>query len=289
MFCKHRVVLSIDGCGFKGIIPLKILAYLHEMIQVSNADCDVTSYIDLFTSTSASSIFTGALMLKDQEGRSKYNPSDLLNFYVSKGERMFTNKIGVDAQNSIYPLSFVLDHFFGSVHLKDLRNHFLFYSYNQTNDSILTFSKLNDRYYDLALSKVMQACTVNGEIFPSFKMGNVSLVDASFMINNPALLSYNYMRLMYPTDQIVLISIGTKEEFTIASEYHTKVHSKLEEKTRVDKQLNYFRFEVEVPTILGNHISSENNELLLSLTQKYIDHNQTNFEELIKLMLLRVA
>lgn len=288
MFCKYRVVLSVDGCGFKGIIPLKILSYLHQMIQENNPDMDVTSYIDLFTSTSASSIFTGALMLKDKQGRTVYHPEDLLQFYLNKGERMFSEKIGVDAANSTYPLSFVLNHFFGSVYLKDLQNHFLFYSFNQIQESILTFSKFNDRFYNLPLSTVMQACTVDGVNFPPLKLGETSLIDASSHIKNPAFLGYNYMRLLYPKNQLVLISIGTKDQ-NLPNVHQQDVHHILLSKSKEDPFFKYFRYELELPSSLSNSESYENVDLLLKLTEKYIENNQVNFEELIKLVLLRVA
>ena len=81
MVCKYRVILSIDGGGLLGIIPLKILNYLHSSLTECDENLDVTSWVDVFSSTSASSIFTGALMLKDENNKSKYKPKDLLNFY----------------------------------------------------------------------------------------------------------------------------------------------------------------------------------------------------------------
>lgn len=295
MFCKHRVILSVDGCGFKGIIPLKIMSYLHESIQKMYPEIDVTSYVDLFTSTSASSIFTGALMIQDEEGRSKYTPNDLLNFYLNKGNRMFSKNVGLDAENSNYPLSFVLDHFFGPVRLKDFKHHYLFYSYNQTHDSIVTFSKNNDRYYNLSLSTVMQACTVDADNFPPLKLGSISLVDASFVIKNPAMLSYNYMRLLYPSDHIVLISIGFKNQSGVCNVLKTTVpqadvHQQLKEVQSTDPFLHYFRYEpelVDLPVDMDE--TSAMNQILLDLTDDYIVKNQDNFEELLKLMLIRAA
>ena len=36
MECKYRVILSIDGGGIRGVVPLKILTYIQE--QVSKLD-----------------------------------------------------------------------------------------------------------------------------------------------------------------------------------------------------------------------------------------------------------
>lgn len=285
MFCKYRVALSVDGCGFRGIVPLKILAYLHDKIRNENPEIDVTSYVDLFTSTSASSIFTGALMLKDQDGKTIYSPNDLLNFYLSKGERMFSKNIGLDAANSNYPLSFVLDYFFGNVRLKDLKNHFLFYSYNQTQDRLVTFSKMNDRFYDLPLSTVMRACTVDDATFPSVLLSDSSLVDACSFIKNPALHSYNYMKLLYPDDYIVLVSFG----FKCPKNNKQDVHEELLIRKEEDPLFYYFRYEPEVPEKINTDSHQQIINELLSVTEDYILKNNDQLDELLELILLKVS
>jgi uncharacterized protein len=295
MFCSHRIILSVDGCGFKGIVPLKILSYLHASLSKEFDEIDTSNYVDLFTSTSASSIFTGALMLKNEEGKSKYTPNDLLNFYLEKGDKMFSKNIGLDAENSIYPLSFVLDYFFGNVKLKDINNHFLFYSFDEIQNEIYTFSKMNDRLYNVSLSKIMNACTVDGTVFPPVSFGNSTFIDASFMLKNPSLLAYNYMKTLYPNENIILISIGFNVSDGVCNTkfqglHQIDAHQELLKITKEDKKLNYFRFEPILDEI--NNDSNEEiylNEKLLEITEKYIETNQTKFNQLLQLMLLRTA
>ncbi len=155
MMCKYRVILSIDGGGIKGVIPLRILDYLQQSLLEIDDDIDITSWVDVFSSTSASSIFTGALMLRDEKGKTIFKPNDLLNFYKKRGHQLFTPKTISDSTH--FPLKFVLNHFFGDIKTRNLKNHFLFYALNQAKNQLVPFSTMSSKYHDLSLGKVMRA------------------------------------------------------------------------------------------------------------------------------------
>lgn len=289
MFCKYRVILSIDGCGMQGIIPLRILDYLHKSMSSLDEDLDVPSWVDVFSAVSTSSIFTGALMLKDQRGRTKHTPAEILDFYMKRGEQVFTPNLGLDPENSMYPLSFVLDHFFGGVTLRDLRNHFLFIAYNQLLDEIYPFSNTMDRNYELPLSKVMAACSAKKGLYPPLKLFSAELVDAIPSFQNPALLAYQYARMLYATDPIILISIGGGQEAGSKLSQAREVHDELSTMNVIEDNLLYFRFEAEIKQSLNNLTQKELDAALIEITEDYIFQNQPRFMELLKLMAMRAA
>lgn len=104
MVCKYRIVLSVDGAGIRSLIPLKILDYLHQSIIHLDDEIDVTSWVDVFTSVSASSIFTGALMLKDENNRTKHTPKQILEFYRKRGTQIFSQNIGLNPESSRFQI-----------------------------------------------------------------------------------------------------------------------------------------------------------------------------------------
>ncbi|MES2589648.1 MAG: patatin-like phospholipase family protein [Bacteroidota bacterium] len=294
MVCKYRVILSIDGGGQLGVIPLRILDYLHTAVTDADSDLDVTSWVDVFSSTSASSIFTGALMLKDEDGKSKYTPKDLLRFYEKRGSQMFNRNIGNDASNSTYPLNFVLEHFFGDVSLNSFKNHFLFVSYNKTHNELFSFSNSLDRYRDLPLSKVMNACSATLGLFPPLCLDNNDFVDAKFLFQNPALMSYEYARFFYPTEPIILISIGTGEfsnkKNEVSLEQSKKIHDELISVAEHDKRLIYFRYQPKLDDeFCESDFNFTHTERLKDITNQFITDNKFKFEELIEFIALKTA
>ncbi len=290
MVCKYRVVLSVDGGGIRGIVPLRILEFLQDSFRDIDEDLDIPAWVDVFSSTSTSTIFTGALMLRDSRGKSIHKPHDILSLYIKRGKQIFSKNTGVDSQNSIYPLSFVLEHFFGGITMEDLKNHFLFVSYNSSSESSFSFSDTMDRYRNLPLSKVMTACSAYPGVFPPLKLGTMELVDGMLTTQNPAQMAYDYARLFYPTDPIVLISIGTgtnpdssKDVFEIESD---NIHEKLKAYSVQDRNLMYFRFQPELHSLSTYSFEDESNSILdlLNETNEFIESHKNDFDRLLHLM-----
>lgn len=293
MFCKYRILLTIDGAGIKGLIPLKILDYLHKSMVQLDDELDVTSWVDIFSSCSASSIFTGALMLKDKEGRTVHSPGEMLDFYLKRGPQMFSHNIGVHAEDSVYPLSFTLNHFFGQVNMMELKNHFLFLSYNQSQESLFTFSNFMERYHDLSLATVMNACSAIPGVYPPVRLGNIELCDALFRIQNPARLAYDYARMLYPQEHLILISIGAGEtnELTPLSHQVWETHQNLLDISQDDTKLTYFRFQPKLHARYdaAAEISRESIHELIEISEAYIFNEIHVFDELLHLMAFKAV
>jgi patatin-like phospholipase/acyl hydrolase len=94
MQCKYRVILSIDGGGIRGVVPLRILAHIQEHVSKMDDKVDISSWVDVFSASSTGSIIAGALMLRNEKGRGKFSPSEMLDLYKRRGQQIFSKNVG---------------------------------------------------------------------------------------------------------------------------------------------------------------------------------------------------
>jgi patatin-like phospholipase/acyl hydrolase len=294
MECKYRVVLSIDGGGIRGVVPLRILSYIQDEVSKMDDTIDISSWVDVFSASSTGSIIAGALMLRNGKGRGKFSPSEMLDLYQRRGQQIFSKNIGIDPGHSKYPLSFVLDHFFGGIRLEHLHKHFLFVSYDLNSDSQYLFTDTADRFRSLPLSKIMIACSAFPGVYPPLSLGNLLLADGIVAAKNPSELAYNYTKMFYPKDPIILISLGTGQselnEMDIIDKEMEIVHRNLTDISKVDDNLLYYRFQPTLfdPPSSESDATTQNVNSLLRDTESYIERNRSEFNRLFSLMKIKV-
>jgi patatin-like phospholipase/acyl hydrolase len=294
MPCKYRVVVSIDGGGIRGVVPLKMLSHLQDSISAIDPEVDPSSWVDVFSGSSTGSIISGALMLRDKNGRALHNPSTMLDLYIQRGPQIFSRNIGVNPQHSTYPFSFILDHFFGNVTLDMLSKHFLFVSYDLNSDSQFLFTDTSDRFRDISLAKMMNACSAFPGVYPPVQLGDLLLADGMVAAKNPALMAYEYAKIFYPGDPIVLLSFGTGTvegvKPDIVENEMMLIDEQLSQEAKKNKNLIYFRFQ---PAIHNNFCDFEEPtkeiiEDLIQDTESYIQENYLNYEKLMVLMRVKM-
>jgi patatin-like phospholipase/acyl hydrolase len=294
MQCKYRVILSLDGGGIKGVVPLKILSHIQSQVAEIDNEVDISAWVDVFAATSTGSIIGGALMLRDENGRAKFSPDNLLDIYNKRGAQIFSKNVGMDPQHSVYPLSFILNHFFGNYTIEQLHKRFLFVSYDLNSDSQYLFTDTADRFRSLALSKIMIACSAFPGVYPPLELGNLLLADGIVAAKNPSELAYNYARMFYPKDPIILLSLGTGQsefnEMDIIDKEMERVHSNMVNLSKKDSNLLYFRFQpiLKNPLDSESDSSPENINSLLDDTDDYIQNNKAQFDRLFALMKIKV-
>ena len=62
---KLRIIVSIDGGGIRGILPLMILSEINQLIVRKRLCRNINECIDLSAGTSTGAIISAALMLKE--------------------------------------------------------------------------------------------------------------------------------------------------------------------------------------------------------------------------------
>lgn len=294
MQCRYRVVVSIDGGGIRGILPLRIIEHIQRTIEKYEPNVNPSSWVDLYSATSTGTIISGALMVKGEANRNKFSPTDIINLYIKRGEQIFSKAPQQLTFRNHYPLNFVLDYFFGDTTLDQLDKRFLFSSYDLNGDEPFFFTDNMERLRSMTLSKMMTACSAVPGVFPPVKIGHRLLADGILATKNPAKLAYNYARMYYPTDPIILISLGTGRDesvsFDLFESESNKTDAFMTNLSREDDNLLYFRFQPEI-AYASNDISdatTKNTRALLDDADAFIDSNNTNFDRLFSFMKIKV-
>ncbi len=281
MSCKYRVVVSIDGGGKKGIIPLRILSFLEEQLHAYIPDAHLSSWVDVYGGTSTSAIIAGALAVSGVGGRT-HSPTEITDLYLHRGEHFFDSPKSV---HSVHPLNFLLEHFYGDLTLGQIRKHFLFVSYDLDKDEPFLFSDSQHHIQQISVAKMMQACCAMPGFLEAVKIGNKRLADGALTTKNPAKLAFQYARVFYPDDPIVLISIGTGklQAGSFEEMQAEEQHNTLSELAQRDSKLVYFRFNPELEA------QDYSTEQLLALTDVYIQENLRSIERLLHLMEIKAG
>ena len=281
MACKYRVVVSIDGGGEKGLIPLRFLSFLEEQLNVYVPNSHLSSWVDVYAGTSTSAIIGGALAISGVGGRNHY-PSEMTELYLKRGKHFFDPS---KSRDSVHPLNYVLEHFYGELTLGQIRKHFLFVSYDLDRDEPFLFTDSQHHIQQISIAKMMQACSATPGFLDAVMIGNKRLADGMLSTKNPAKLAFQYARVFYPSDPIVLISIGTGETKSnnIEEIQAEDQHQILLEMAKKDSNLVYFRFN---PIIEDTAVKMEQ---LIALTDVYINDNKQSIERLLHLMEIKAG
>jgi patatin-like phospholipase/acyl hydrolase len=281
MSCKYRVVVSIDGGGKKGIIPLRILSFLEEQLNAYVPDAHLSSWVDVYGGTSTSAIIAGALAVSGVGGR-KHSPTEITDLYLHRGEHFFDSP---KSSHSVHPLNFLLEHFYGDLTLGQIRKHFLFVSYDLDKDEPFLFTDSQHHIQQISVAKMMQACCAMPGFLEAVLIGNKRLADGALTTKNPSKLAFQYARVFYPDDPIVLISIGTgkSQAASIEELQAEEQHDTLVELAKKDSKLVYFRFNPELEN------TDHSTEQLLGLTDVYIQENLRSIERLLHLMEIKAG
>lgn len=279
--CKYRVVVSIDGGGKKGLIPLRVLSFLEEQLNMFVERSHLSSWVDVYAGTSTSAIIAGALAVSGVNGRDHY-PSEMTELYLRRGKHFFDPQ---RSSHSVHPLNYVLEHFYGDLTLGQIRKHFLFVSYDLDRDEPFLFSDSQHHIQQIAISKMMQACCASPGFLDAVRIGNKRLADGMLTAKNPSKLAFQYARVFYPDDPIVLVSIGTgmSRELTFEEIQAEEQHRMLMDMARNDSGLVYFRFN---PELSAPEVEMEE---LLQMTDQYIHDNMPSFERLLHLMEIKAG
>jgi len=281
MTCKYRVVVAIDGGGKKGLIPLRFLSFLEAQLNEFVPKSHLSSWVDVYSGTSTSAIIAGALAVSGSGGRMHY-PSDMTELYLKRGQHFFDPP---KSKQSVHPLNYVLEHFYGNLTLSQIRKHFLFVSYDLDRDESFLFTDSQHHLQSIPVSRMMQACSATPGFLEAVMIGNKRLADGALTTKNPSHLAFQYARVFYPDDPIVLISIGTGKGLLPSMEdlQAEEQHQKMTELSKNDSRLLYFRFDPELEA------PDPSMEQLIDATDVYINNSKGTIDRLLHLMEIKAG
>jgi patatin-like phospholipase/acyl hydrolase len=206
-------ILSLDGGGLKGLFAAAVLAELEADLQWS-----VIDHFDLIVGTSTG----GLVALGIGAG---LHPSDLVDFYVTEGPKVFGRGKGPvgnirSAKHSPVALRTALEGVFGTRTLGDSVRPLVIPSYSLDAQDVYVFKTDHHprltRDWRESMVDVAMATTAAPTFLPAFALRNHRLIDGGVWANNPTLVGVVEAVSMFGISlpDIRVLSLGTTDELT---------------------------------------------------------------------------
>ncbi|MDZ7772997.1 MAG: patatin-like phospholipase family protein [Balneolaceae bacterium] len=221
-----KKVLAIDGGGIRGLIPALLLEHLEE-----EAGQPVSQLFDLVAGTSTGGILALGLVTPWEDGTPRYTAGELADLYRTEGSRIFHRSFGywlrsagnlADAKYPPKGIEEVLDRYFGESRLSEALTPVVVTSYEIERRVPWFFKsrKASDPElageYDFPMKKVGRATSAAPTYFdplrldaPEDETDYYALVDGGVYANNPAMCAWAEAQVMWPGEDILLVSLGT--------------------------------------------------------------------------------
>jgi predicted acylesterase/phospholipase RssA len=273
-------ILSIDGGGIRGLIPATILSAIE-----TQTGKPIHELFDLIAGTSTGAILTLGLTKPDQYGKVEHSARALRDIYERDAPSIFKGPASW-WENLLRPkydssgMRRVMRGNFGTYRLKDALCDILIPCYDIQYRSPHIFRSRWARrqtQYDFDMADVASAASATPTMFEPVRIprpgsgGVVSLVDGGVFANNPsghALAEINTM-IPDPTDQILLVSLGTGESMErmerkyptdwgyirwsvpmvelVSESISEGVHRQVKDLLPPTDSKRYYRFQVDLP------------------------------------------
>lgn len=221
-------ILSIDGGGIRGIIPVTILAELEK-----RTGRRIHELFDYIAGTSTGGLLTLFL------NKSNPQPAEsLFNLYINQGKAIFpprpVNKKNVGKiieswvkntykdymegpKYTVDGLNAILMEQVGDAKMSDTINPCLITSYETENSQATFFTNYDDRYKNLLIREVARATSAAPTYFEPQKIaGKGTFIDGGMHSNNPSMCAYievikqlKQANISPLGKKIVVVSLGT--------------------------------------------------------------------------------
>ncbi len=192
-----KKVLSIDGGGFRGLIPAFYLA---------DNNIDIKDF-DLVVGTSAGGLLALALA-------SGMPPRDIADFYESLGRKVFRKPalvraarmvFGLGSQYSVKPLRQSIASAVGEKRMSDALIPVLVTAHDLASGQAVWFHENTDySMMDAAL-----ATSAAPTYFPPHTVGDMECVDGGLYMNSPSDIGFAAARKLWPSEPVEVLSLGT--------------------------------------------------------------------------------
>jgi patatin-like phospholipase len=228
-------VLAIDGGGIRGLIAVRVIARLEELITAeAGEDRRMADCVDLIAGTSTGGLIALALAVPDpaNSGRPRLRGSDLVSLYVEEGPRIFGGRLHrllslggwIAPKHSPRELERALRDRLGDARLGDALTELLISSYDMSQPGPHFFKNRRMRESEddeVTMVDVGMATAAAPTYFPSRGLDGRVLVDGGLFAANPsvaAVVEALKRREGDPHDlspgDLLLVSLGTGQHET---------------------------------------------------------------------------
>ena len=221
---KKFRILSIDGGGLRGLVPLLILKEVEKITGKK-----IYELFDLIVGTSTGGIIACGLTATKDGKTPLLSIDKLIELYTTKGNIIFPYKNNIFTKiNSVFNPKFCpdgldkeLSNYFQGLKLSNTLKPIIATSYDIRNNEVVMFKsrKSNEPGYDCLLKDLCRATSAAPTYLPSYEMnygGKLrTCIDGGVFINNPSLAGVSdVIRNTYGiedinVEDISLLSLGT--------------------------------------------------------------------------------
>lgn len=222
-------ILSIDGGGIRGIVPLKVLVALEDIIGRTSP---LSDHFDLIAGTSTG----GIIGLSLAGSASRLKASDLLNLYENRSNEIFVTNPYQRVHNIAAELVHVTGlgrdtllrglidapfysrsgvekiakEIFNDLLMKDMRTNVLIPAVDTTNSTTRRFTNREKKDAFLPIQDVAIATSAAPTFFPHKVIDGHTYVDGGLSCNNPAEQAFWYATInRIPMESSYIVSLGT--------------------------------------------------------------------------------
>jgi patatin-like phospholipase/acyl hydrolase len=219
-------ILSIDGGGLRGIVPLLILK------EIENQGKKIHELFDVIVGTSTGGIIACGLTCTKDGVNPILTIDQLIELYTTKGDVIFPYSTNIFSKiikgvKSIFNPKFspkgldgLLETYFGDMMLSQSLKPIIVSSYDLKNNEVIMFktrlATWSKERFDVRLKDVCRATSAAPTYLPSYEMlfdgKKRTLVDGGVYVNNPAMAAVAEVlktRKDIKIEDIECLSLGT--------------------------------------------------------------------------------
>jgi patatin-like phospholipase/acyl hydrolase len=275
-----KYVLSCDGGGIRGAATAELL----NQIQ-ANLNIDIYKQFDLFAGTSTGAIIVIALAVKKMKAQKLVELYNYQNGNIIMNKSLWDRILGLVQNEPKYDgkgKTRILKKYFGDSLLNDAEKPTLVVTYDVEKrvSAVLKSTKPEK----IPAVQAADASSAAPMYFPTAKVGKRYLIDGGVIANNPAMCAYAEAKMMWPDEEIKLLSLGTGKR-TRKIDGKASMDFGFTEWIRHDLLgvvMDESVVEYQTKTILGNSYLRINSELV-GVNDDMDDVTQQNIDSLIRL------
>lgn len=206
-------ILSIDGGGLRGVVPITILSEFKSRLQLYSGK-DIWQCFDLIAGTSTGGLITSAITLRNKNvnvSTAKYTLNDILNIYINRGKEIFPQHSWIgnlrhDVKDIFRPtfnekgIEKVFRDVLGDSCISDCLTKIMVCAYDLNNNIPLFFKSIDNetnKALDAQLYDICRATSAGPTYLPTYRFNypknpNTELphrncIDGGVYVNNPSM------------------------------------------------------------------------------------------------------
>jgi len=222
-------ILSIDGGGIRGVVPLYLLSKLEAELRtrLNKSDFFISSCFDTLSGTSTGAIITAGLSVPDKKSNQpQYDARFILHAYLNAGQKIFRastwdswKSLGGLASSKYSPVALekYFEHFFKDHVMEDLLYNNMIVAYDLLDRKPFVFTGGDFGASPFRVREALRASTSAPVYFQPANIKDLdgktySLIDGGVVANSSTLVLLQYLlsrHFINKQTELTWISLGT--------------------------------------------------------------------------------